>query len=85
MIETIVAAIAAISFLVLAEHGRGPVPDLRKISTKTMTSLVIAYTPGTSMSRFWIFGDQPVFEDRSPRRIYNAVTIIVSSGARGKC
>jgi hypothetical protein len=70
MIETIVAAIAAISFLALAKPGRGPVPNPGKTFTKTPGPILIAYTPGKSMSRFWIAGDQPLFGNRLPCLVY---------------
>jgi hypothetical protein len=70
MIETIVAAIAAGSFLALAGPGRGPVTNPGKIFKKTPGAILIAYTPGKSISRFWIAGDQFLFGNRLPCLFY---------------
>ncbi len=70
MIEKIIAAIAAISFLAPAGPGRGPVPNPGKTFTETPGTIFIAYTPGKSMSRFWIAGDQPLFGNRLPCLFY---------------
>jgi hypothetical protein len=66
MIEKIIAAIAAISAIALAGHGREPVPNPRKISAKTMTSLVRMYFPYTFTARFWTAADKPLFEKNVP-------------------
>ena len=70
MIKTIVAAIAAISSIMLAGPGRGSVQHPRKTFAETPGAILIAYTPGKSTSRFWIFGNQHIFENRSPAPLY---------------
>jgi hypothetical protein len=70
MIETIVAAIAAISFLAQAGPGRGPVPNSGKTFTKTPGAILIAYPPGKSLSQFRIAGDRPPFEKNVPPGLF---------------